>query len=380
MSFQDDNIKKQRRVSFAAPDSPIPNNARPDYRPRSTPLKPAIINNGNNTRPPPSAPSSPRTTVPTPRVSRPDPFAGLPIHTVANTPQGLVIDGVLESRGPIGHFKPGFPQTQPLPFTNLPASYNPAQPHQVKMSTVAAGITPDPNAVHFQPPVPDTTNGPYEHIYVPRSDPPSTMVNGGPPCSQPAFYAPGAVPYQPVQPQAFMPPCMPTGPGVAFMNASPVHPGMATAPIPMMAPGCQMPPMQPPQMPGCATTYQPGFMPPMAGGPLPVGPTYVATGIGQPTPPITPTGMPFPAAPMGGIELGKTKSEVDMQNQYNAFNNQMNEPQSMKPADDDKSRMYWCRELDGQWTSRSRYSLDRMGNFRWYVTENGIFYAKMLVE
>ncbi|KAK5627738.1 hypothetical protein RRF57_003453 [Xylaria bambusicola] len=370
MSSQGDNIKKQRRVSFAAPDSPIPTTARPDHRPRSTTPKPAI--NNNNTRPPPPAPSTPRTTGPSSRAPRPDPLAGLPTHTVANTPQGLVIDGVPQPRGPTGHSKPCFPQVHPQPFPNFPFSYNPAQSHQVNMSTVAAGVTPDPNAVHFQPPVPDTTYGPYEYTYVPRSDPPFAMVNGGPACSQPGFYAPGAVPYQQVQPQAFMPACMPAGPGV--------QPGMATAPIPMMAPGCQMPPMQPPQMPGCAPGFQPGFMPPMACGPPPVGPTYVAAGIGQPTPPITPTGMPFPATTMGGIELGKTKNEVDMENQYKALNNQMNEPQSMKPADDDRSRMYWCRELDGQWTSRSRYSLDRMGNFRWYVTENGIFYAKMLPE
>lgn len=156
---------------------------------------------------------------------------------------------------------------------------------------------------------------------------------------------------------------------------------MATAPIPMMAPGCQPPPMYPSQMPGCAAGFQPGFMPPMACGAPPAGPAYVATGIGHPTPPITPPGgVPFPGATMGGFEMGKTKNEVDAENQYNSQHNQMNEPQSMKPADDDPSRMYWARELDGQWIARSRFSLDRMGNFRWYVTENGIFYAKMLPE
>lgn len=155
---------------------------------------------------------------------------------------------------------------------------------------------------------------------------------------------------------------------------------MATAPIPMMAAGGQPPfmqahPMQPPMV-----NYQPGLMPPMAYAPGPGGPAYMAAGMGQYNPPITPPGACVMGDGIGGFEMGKTKGEVDAENQYAAQHNQMNEPQSMKPADDDVSRMYWCRELDGQWISRSRFSLDRMGNFRWYVTANGVFYAKMLPE
>ncbi|KAJ8122628.1 hypothetical protein ONZ43_g1222 [Nemania bipapillata] len=227
------------------------------------------------------------------------------------------------------------------------------------MSSVAAGLMPDPNAAHYQPPVPDTAHGPFEYTYVPRTDAagPQYMMANGVPAGGPPFYAPGpSFPYQ--QPQ----------------------PGMATAPIPMVGAGCQPPFMQPHPMQAPTINYQPGAMPPMVYPAVPGGPAYMATGIGQPTPPITPPGPLFVSGGNGGLEMGKTKNELDAETQYNALHNQMNEPQGIKPADDDVSRMYWCRELDGQWTSRNRYSLDRMGNFRWYVTENGVFYAKMLPE
>jgi hypothetical protein len=106
----------------------------------------------------------------------------------------------------------------------------------------------------------------------------------------------------------------------------------------------------------------------------------MTAGYGQPTPPITPPAAAFTGGGNPGFEMGKTKSEIEAENQANAVHNQVNEPQEMKPADDDPSRMYWARELDGNWTTRNRFSLDQMGNFRWYVLENGVFYAKMLPE
>ncbi|KAI3337394.1 hypothetical protein HD806DRAFT_37934 [Xylariaceae sp. AK1471] len=152
------------------------------------------------------------------------------------------------------------------------------------------------------------------------------------------------------------------------------QPGMATAPMPMMPQGYR-------PMPGSTINVQPGTMPPMAcAAPAPNGPAYLATGYGQPTPPITPPGAAFAAGGNSGIEMGKTRTEIEAENQANAVDNQLNEPQDFKPADDDPSRMYWSRELDGHWTTRNRFSLDQMGNFRWYVTENGVFYAKMLPE
>ncbi|KAI0971129.1 hypothetical protein F4678DRAFT_461670 [Xylaria arbuscula] len=381
MSSPGKNLKKSRRVSFVDsdfPDFPKPRPSSPRLQPSSTP-KSAI------TRPEPRVRSPPtNNTCPLPASSEPDRLAGLFTHTVTNTPRGLVIDGVLRQRGPTVHSDLRDPQPQPQPFPGHPPYYpNVAHP-QVNMSTVGAGIMPDPNAVHYQPPVPDTTNGPFQYTYVPRTDPQYMMAPGVAAGCPPGVYPPGPVPYQQVQPQNIMPVCPPAAPGacgVVFMNASPIrsaHPGMATAPIPMMAAGSQMPPMQPPFMQGTTVNYQPGFGPPMAYGAPPNGPAYVACGIAQPTPPITPPGVCIPGG--GGFEMGKTKTELEAESQYNSLHNQMNEPQSMKPADDDKSRMYWCRELDGQWIARSRFSLDRMGNFRWYVTDNGVFYAKMLIE
>lgn len=155
---------------------------------------------------------------------------------------------------------------------------------------------------------------------------------------------------------------------------------MATAPIPVMVQGCQPPPMQGYPMQAATVNVQPGAVPAMACAPMPgvppAGPAYMAAGVGQPAP----FAPPGPGLVGGGIEMGKTKAEVDAENQSSALHNQMNEPQDIKPADDDPSRMYWCREHDGEWIPRARFALDRMGNFRWYVTENGVFYAKMLIE
>ncbi|KAI1131563.1 hypothetical protein F5Y10DRAFT_233084 [Nemania abortiva] len=384
-SANNKDTKKTRRVSFAVPNSP--NTAKPKTRTHSRPASPSPLPNPQPTPQPNPQVNSTRTpsadsnTGPTPQadstpapssISSPpeaatpavDKLAGLFTHTVTNTPHGLVVDGVLQPRGATAHSRLPNTRHQPNSFPGYPYNpsipqhlQNPAPPQQANMSSVAAGLMPDPNAVHYQPPVPDTTHGPFEYTYVPRNDPagPQYMMANGVPAGSPPFYAPGTFPYQ--QPQ----------------------PGMATAPIPMMGAG------QPPFMPGHPmqppmVNYQPGAMPPMAYVPGPGGPAYVAPGIGQPTPPVTPPGTYFFGGGNGGVEMGKTTDEINAENQSNALNNQMNEPQGIKPADDNISRMYWCRELDGKWTSRSRFSLDRMGNFRWYVTENGVFYAKMLVE
>ncbi|KAI0808473.1 hypothetical protein GGR55DRAFT_680159 [Xylaria sp. FL0064] len=372
MSSPGKNAKKPRRVSFA--DLNSPNIAKPlsSPQPTSTP-KPAINKDSGTTRAAPQvrSPLSKPGPPPPPQATEPDRLAGLFTHTVTNTPQGLVIDGVLRPRGPTvhSHLRDQPPQSQPFP--NYPTFNNTTQPLQVNMSTVGAGLMPDPNAAHYQPPVPDTTNGPFQYTYVPRSDPQYMMANGVPAAAHPGVYAPGAYQYPQVQPQHVLPAYTPAVPGA--------QPGMTTTPIPMMmAPGSQMPPMQAPYMQAAAASFPPAFGYPMNCSAAPNGLTYVATGIAQPTPPITPPC--FPGGGMGGFEMGKTKTEVEAENQYNSLHNQMNEPQGMKPADDDGSRMYWCRELDGQWIARSRFSLDRMGNFRWYVTENGVFYAKMLPE
>ncbi|KFY11365.1 hypothetical protein V491_07236 [Pseudogymnoascus sp. VKM F-3775] len=52
----------------------------------------------------------------------------------------------------------------------------------------------------------------------------------------------------------------------------------------------------------------------------------------------------------------------------------------MVPADPDISRMYEVQELDGNWTRRSRYTIDSkdIGQVRWYQRPDGTFFAKRL--
>ncbi|KAI0436083.1 hypothetical protein F4803DRAFT_573022 [Xylaria telfairii] len=352
MHSPDAQTKRPRRVSFASPNSPSTTKPAPNLQPN---LKSKSATN-HNTGPAPCLRPSSSNSRPISQATGPaiDNLAGIFTHTVTNTPQGLVVDGVLRPRGAT-HSDLRDTLPQPFPNSSIPPYFHTTAQPQVNMSTVGAGLMPNPYAAHYQPPVPDTTNGPFQHTYVPRTDaygPQYMMPNGFAAPSGPPFYAPPAFPYQ--QPQ----------------------PGITTAPIPLMASGPQPPFMQPHPMQGPPINFQPGPMPPMA---VPGGPAYVANGIGS-TPPMTPPTPYFGGGNLGGFEMGKTKNELDAENRYNAQHNQMNEPQGIKPADDDISRMYWCRELDGQWVSRSRFSLDRMGNFRWYVSPDGVFYAKMLVE
>lgn len=72
---------------------------------------------------------------------------------------------------------------------------------------------------------------------------------------------------------------------------------------------------------------------------------------------------------------GQTTSEIHATQAHFAYANNMFEPQDIKPADDDKSRYYFVRELDGEWTQRNRFTIDNLGDCRWYVTNDGVFYA-----
>ncbi|KAI2642565.1 hypothetical protein GGS21DRAFT_178746 [Xylaria nigripes] len=380
--FGNHTPKKSRRVSFALDSSPkpsakahsgsathspsksgnhsnIPNNRRnssEDNNNNNNTTTTTTNNNNNNSnynKPSSSSSLNPHPTFASTNPSAKQPpaanpahnsFSNLFSHTVTNTPQGLIIDGVLHPRGPAAHSDPNdYSTSYPVYPFNTP------YPNQPTMSTVGAGMMPNPNTAHYQPPVPDTTNGPFQYTYVPRTDQPcqgNMYPNGVPPPGGPAFFVPGPAPF----PQA--------------------QPGVATAGIPIVPPGTQ------PPMPGQPINVQPGFVPPMncAGAPFPA----AVPGFAQPTPPVTPPGTYFVSGAHGGYEMGKTKSEVDAENRRQALSNQMYEPQGIKPADDDISRMYWTRELDGHWIPRSRCSLDTSGNFRWYVTENGVFYAVIL--
>ncbi|KAI2613097.1 uncharacterized protein GGS25DRAFT_518778 [Hypoxylon fragiforme] len=73
--------------------------------------------------------------------------------------------------------------------------------------------------------------------------------------------------------------------------------------------------------------------------------------------------------------IGKTGTEVQMEQYYTALNNGALEGQDIAPADPDPSRMYYVRELDGEWTLRNRFGIDNLDGCRWYVMPGGVFYA-----
>lgn len=78
--------------------------------------------------------------------------------------------------------------------------------------------------------------------------------------------------------------------------------------------------------------------------------------------------------------LGRTQGEETVRQLQFAHANKLFEPQEFKPADDDPSRFYYVREVDGNWTQRNRFTIDHMGDCRWYVTDEGWFYAVRLPD
>jgi len=77
--------------------------------------------------------------------------------------------------------------------------------------------------------------------------------------------------------------------------------------------------------------------------------------------------------------IGLTGGEVMAQQIQTAAGLEMDKPQEMKPADDDKFRFYWVRELDNTWSQRNRLTIDSgdIGDVRWYA-KDGTFYAVRL--
>ncbi|OLN81687.1 hypothetical protein CCHL11_05503 [Colletotrichum chlorophyti] len=201
-------------------------------------------------------------------------------------------------------------------------------------------VAPPAGGLHFQPPVPDTTFGPMQHVYVPRFD------NGMPP----------------IHPQ-------PPANNVTYIGQAPPNPPIILA---QQQPGVQ---------PGMAVTIPPIMLQgPIAGfhGPPPAG---MSMGIGMP-PQVGGGGVPVFAGnaslPPDVTGYGKTAGEIAIEQAQFAYANGLFEPQDFKPADDDPSRYYPVREVDGNWTQRNRFTIDNLGDCRWYVTNEGYFYAVRL--
>ncbi|KAM3553064.1 hypothetical protein ARSEF4850_007091 [Beauveria asiatica] len=229
---------------------------------------------------------------------------------------------------------------------------------------------PPSTGVNFQPPVPDTTFGPIPHVYVPRFDA-APVPQVGPPSLQ-FVYAPA----DPCPPSftVFMPKTF-YNEGFnyyasVFSRAQPTYSAM-----PVGQPGyviAQQPAMlAQPMTPGQQPVYIAGQAPPgvLQGAPQP----FMSCGGGIPV--IAGNGNPPDVS-----GLGRTQGEETLRQLQFAHANKLFEPQEFKPADDDPSRFYYVREVDGNWTQRNRFTIDHMGDCRWYVTDEGWFYAVRLPD
>lgn len=128
---------------------------------------------------------------------------------------------------------------------------------------------------------------------------------------------------------------------------------------------------------GNLSAGQPMMMPMAggAGGGVPPGQPVFVNGGPAPMmpgnfPPINSMAGPFHYGSATG--MGQTSSEA-------AANAELNEPQDFKPADENPSRMYYVRQLDGQYIQMPRATIDSFGKgARWYCTDEGVFYAVRL--
>lgn len=149
--------------------------------------------------------------------------------------------------------------------------------------------------------------------------------------------------------------------------------------------------------PSYYVAQQPGLVPQPIVGQQPVmvnGQPFMAA-AGQPMQTVPAMGFGGGVAAMGGAipviagnngqipeisGLGRTPTEETLRQVQFAHSNKMFEPQDFKPSDDDPSRFYYVREIDGNWTQRNRFTIDRLGDCRWYVTDEGWFYAIRLPD
>ncbi|EFQ33320.1 uncharacterized protein GLRG_08464 [Colletotrichum graminicola M1.001] len=216
--------------------------------------------------------------------------------------------------------------------------YNPyglQAPHYANMADYQ-NAAPPAGGLHFQPPVPDTTHGVIQHVYVPRFDNgiPSGTVYQQQPANNITYI--GQVPQNPQFVMAQQPVIQP---GMA-MPGQPIM--LQAPPVAVNPPMFQSAPSMGLQMPG--------------GGGIPV-----FAGNAHLPPDVT--------------GFGRTAGEIALEQAQFAHANGLFEPQDFKPADDDPSRYYPVREVDGNWTQRNRFTIDNLGDCRWYITNEGYFYA-----
>ncbi|KAF6835997.1 hypothetical protein CPLU01_03902 [Colletotrichum plurivorum] len=308
-------------------------------------------------------------------------------------------------QSPHPNFSPFVPSTSTHPaFTSEANSFAPfgkfnpcglQAPAYINMADYQ-NVAPPAGGLHFQPPVPDTTYGPMQHVYVPRFDngmAPGGLYHVGLPQTQvtpisPALFVPQTTPAFIIVPSVVnsMQAAMYSYQGSAPLGASvqqsppsnityigqapPANPPIMVAQQPVIQPGISFP--SPPIMlqgPAVAMSGPPTFQ-----GHTPMG-LNMAPGMGGGGVPVFAGNTGLPPDVTG---FGKTAGEVAMEQAQFAYANGLFEPQDFKPADDDPSRYYPVREVDGNWTQRNRFTIDNLGDCRWYVTNEGYFYAVRL--
>ncbi|CAK7270735.1 hypothetical protein SEPCBS57363_004252 [Sporothrix epigloea] len=248
-------------------------------------------------------------------------------------------------------------------FPTFMTASNMAATHGLNVAaTTVNGVDPTSlTGLSFLPSVPDATNGPMMHTYVPHND-----VSG----QAGIFYV--QQPQQQQQQQQQQQAMYTTATG------APVSIATSTGPVMAYPQATSGQPVYIQQQPGVTYMTSGG-----TGGP----PLVIVPGTGGPG-----GSYMFGSGGMGNfggvcgpvhmepaMGIGQTPNEVLQEQLEFAHANSLYEPQDFKPADDDKSRFYWMRELDGNWVQRSRATIDHLG-CRWYITESGVFYAVRLPD
>ncbi|KAJ4420127.1 hypothetical protein N0V82_004574 [Gnomoniopsis sp. IMI 355080] len=243
--------------------------------------------------------------------------------------------------------------TNPSSFSTHTPQYNavnlPGQPTTIyfKMPEQLGpyqNAGPPNNGLNFQPQTPDTSLGPIYHHYIPRAD--------GHPGTYAYMIAPGIIPQG---------------------AAGPLQAGITTNPMmPMPVINHQPYPGQPMFMGGGNMSSGQPMMMPMAGG---------AGGGVPPGQPVLVNGGPAPMMPGAFPAMNNMAAPFHFDPAAGMTNPELNEPQDFKPADDSPSRMYWVRQLDGEYCQMPRITIDSFGQAaRWYCTDEGVFYAVRLAD
>ncbi|QPC78915.1 hypothetical protein HYE68_009667 [Fusarium pseudograminearum] len=294
------------------------------------------------------------------------------------------------SAGPNNIVNPPTPSPSPITYIGIGPQSPALTLNQASNMGDYQNAAPPVHGLHFQPPVPDTTFGPMQHVYVPRHDGGLAGFQVGAPAS---FNYVSAAPFA-IAPSSSSSYTTVVVPKTYYLNGYTYYassrswltqPAIGTmAPQPSAYGGfvvqqqqqpyyVQQPTMgqQPVLIAGqLQQQQQQQFVPQMQN--VPGVPTVgLAGGTAVPgTVPVFAGNVPGGGGGGGHIPevmgVGRTAGEEQLRQIKFAHANKLYEPQEFKPADDDPSRFYYVREVDGNWTQRNRFTIDHMGDSKWY--------------